>query len=58
MLRRTEDRPMVTMMMEITGSPIMGRRMRRSTMSARITEKTRVMRKAQNQGTLYCTTME
>ena len=58
MLRRTDDRPIVTMMIEMIGSPIMGRRIRRSTTSARESEKQSVRRNAQNQGILYWTTIE
>ena len=46
------------MMIEMIGSPIMGRRIRRSTTSARESEKQSVRRNAQNQGILYWTTIE
>ena len=50
-----EDRPMVTMMTEMMGSPMRGRRMRRSTSVARMMEKTRVSRKDTRKGSWNCT---
>ena len=44
--RNTTPRPMVTMMTEMTGSPINGRRITRSTATPRTKAQTRVTRKA------------
>ena len=55
MALRSEESPSVTMMSEMTGSPIMGRRMSRSVRMPSSAEKTRVRRKAQKKGTWYCT---
>ena len=46
---------MVTMMMEMIGSPIIGRRIRRSMISARTTEKTIVRNRAAQKGTCIWT---
>ena len=55
MERRTRESPMVTMMMEMTGSPIIGRRIRRSMISASTSPKTIVRQSAAQKGTCIWT---
>ena len=55
MERRTRDSPMVTMMMEMIGSPIIGRRISRSMISARTSEKRIVSSSAAQKGTCIWT---
>ena len=51
----SEERPSVTMMSEMTGSPIMGRRMSRSVRMPSSAEKTSVRTNDQKKGIWYCT---
>jgi hypothetical protein len=52
---RIAESPSVTMISEITGSPIMGRSTSRSVRIPSAAEKTRVSRKATAKGSSYCT---
>ncbi len=53
--RSTSDSPIVTMMMEMIGSPIIGRRISRSMISASTIAKRIVSRSAAQKGTCICT---
>ncbi len=53
--RNTSDSPMVTMMIDMIGSPIIGRRIARSMSSASAMEKRIVSRSAPQKGTCICT---
>ena len=53
--RKTSESPMVTMMMEMIGSPIMGRRISRSMNSARTIPNRMVSRRAAQNGTCIWT---